>query len=228
MKELIEKILKFPPITGIMIRFFARVNHLTYKLIGNLAVTHENGLHPKHRLTKYHDFFINNVSESDSVLDVGCGNGALLKDVVLKTKSIGVGVDISEHNVSTAKDKCAGLKHINIIHKDIFDYNGKNSFDVILLSNVLEHIQDRVELLRVLKKRFSPKKVILRVPMFERDWLVPYKKEIGIEWRLDNTHFVEYTEDMLKNEIKESGLEIETITSKWGEFWAVVVPPGRN
>ncbi|MFC1548346.1 class I SAM-dependent methyltransferase [Candidatus Omnitrophota bacterium] len=221
---LMNKVLNYPPIAGKMARFFARVHQTSYKLVGGFAAASEKGLHPKHRLTRYHDFFVENVSVADSVLDVGCGNAALLKDVILKTKAPAVGVDISRENVLLAKNRTLDLPDVNIIHGDIFDYDEKRSFDAILLSNVLEHMRNRIELLTMLNERFSPKKLLIRVPMYEREWLVPYKKEIGVEWRLDNTHVVEYTEDMLRNELKESGMKIDKVFFRWGEIWAVAMP----
>jgi hypothetical protein len=60
--------------------------------------------------------------------------------------------------------------------------------------------------------------------MFEREWLVPYKKELGIEWRLDSTHRIEYTEDEFRKELAESGLDLQKIIFKWGEMYVVAVP----
>jgi hypothetical protein len=36
-------------------------------------------------------------------------------------------------------------------------------------------------------------KLLIRVPVIDRDWIVVIKKELGLEYRLENTHFTEYT-----------------------------------
>jgi 2-polyprenyl-3-methyl-5-hydroxy-6-metoxy-1,4-benzoquinol methylase len=136
----------------------------------------------------YHKFFVDNVSENDTVLDIGCGNGALTYDVAGKAKKV-VGIDLNEKNSTIAKNRYSKENIEYIIGDALTDLpNGK--FDVIILSNVLEHIDKRVELLMSAKKLAS--KFLIRVPMLNRSWIDVYKKEPGLEYRLDTTHFIEY------------------------------------
>lgn len=37
--------------------------------------------------------------------------------------------------------------------------------------------------------------------MFNRNWITPYKKEMGVEWRLDETHQIEYTKESFYEEM---------------------------
>ena len=39
--------------------------------------------------------------------------------------------------------------------------------------------------------------------MINRDWITLYKKELGIEWRLDKTHYIEYTLESFKEELEK-------------------------
>ncbi|MCW5875598.1 MAG: hypothetical protein KIS85_01830, partial [Anaerolineales bacterium] len=57
-------------------------------------------------------------------------------------------------------------------------------------------------------------------PSFERDWRVAYKRELGVEWRLDEDHKTEYTIEQFHQELAEAGLEIVHLESCWGEIWA--------
>lgn len=57
--------------------------------------------------------------------------------------------------------------------------------------------------------------------MFNRDWITLYKKELGIEWRLDKTHYVEYTMETFQDEMKNAGLKIESHEIKFGEIYAL-------
>ena len=69
-------------------KFALKLHNFSYKLATRLAIRAEGGLHPKHRLMNYHKFFVDNVSPEDTVLDMGCGNGALTFDVAQKAKKL--------------------------------------------------------------------------------------------------------------------------------------------
>lgn len=224
MKRVIRQILYSPRVAKIIAKILIRIHQGIYMRLGSFLSAAEGGLHPKHRLINYHQFFLNHIIEGESILDVGCGNGALLRDVALKTKNLTVGVELARDNVVSAKARVSDLKNVEVIEADIWKYEDDRPFDVIILSNVLEHLDKRPELLLSLNKKFGPKRFLIRVPMFERDWLVPYKKELGIEWRLDSTHRIEYTEEEFRDELKKAGLDIQKIIFRWGEMYAVAVP----
>jgi hypothetical protein len=92
------------------------------------------------------------------------------------------------------------------------------------LSNVLEHITNRTDFLCDIVSRTCPEKILIRVPLFDREWRVPLKKELNLDWRLDPEHKTEYTIQSFENEMKESGLSIKSMQIRWGEIWAVVKP----
>jgi len=197
-----------------------KFSNFLYKLISFLAIRAEGGIHPKHRLLGYHEFFTNNILCTDSVLDIGCGNGALSYDIAGKAKSV-VGIDIEQKNIKEAikRHSRPNLKYVvGDATKDLFG----DKFDVITLSNVLEHIEHRVLFLKGIKGISA--KYLIRVPTFDRDWIPLYKKELGLEWRLDLTHFTEFTKKTFYKEIEEAGYSIESFSVQFGEIWAVVKP----
>lgn len=108
-----------------------------------------------------------------------------------------------------------------IINADIWEYCENRRFDVIILSNILEHLDRRIEILDYLNRQFRPREFLIRVPLLQREWLVQYKMELGIEWRLDLTHKIEYTEDELCKELEKAGLFLKRVSVKWGEMYAV-------
>ena len=57
--------------------------------------------------------------------------------------------------------------------------------------------------------------------MIDRDWLSVYKKNIGIDYRLDPTHFTEYTLSDFQKEIKDANLELESYKIRFGEIYAI-------
>lgn len=202
----------------ILLRYSLKLSNFLYKLISFLAIKYEGGIHPKHRLLGYHDFFINNIRNGDTVLDIGCGNGALSFDIAKKAKEV-TGIDIEEKNIREAKKKHS-LTNLTYIVGDATKDLGEKKFDVITLSNVLEHIEYRVDFLKSIKGLAST--YLIRVPMFDRDWIPLYKKELGIEWRLDLTHYTEFTKQTFEKEVTEAGYAINSLSVQFGEIWAVI------
>ncbi|MDD3607710.1 MAG: class I SAM-dependent methyltransferase [Candidatus Moranbacteria bacterium] len=200
------------------IKIFVFLHNFSYKAISMLVVKKNGGLHPKHRILNYHDFFLTNIQLDDSVLDIGCGNGAVAYDLAKKSRKI-TAIDISKENIEIARKKFS-QKNLEYIIGDATNYDFKSAFDVIILSNVLEHIKNRVDFLSKIKK-LAPK-ILIRVPLLTRDWLSVYKKENGFEYRLDPTHYTEYTEEDFMEEIKRSGLSIEKYYVKFGEIYAII------
>lgn len=156
-------------------RILLRLDNYLYHWISRFAISLENGIHPKHRLMKYHDFFISNIKQYDSVLNVGCGNGSLTYDIALKAKEV-YGIDINQNNINFAI-KNFKRQNIHYIHGDATKYTFKRKFDVIVLSNILEHIENRRYFLEELKKLTN--RFLIRVPMINRSWVTLYKKELG-------------------------------------------------
>ena len=203
-------------------RFFMKLalklHNFSVNLVDRLAIKLEGGLHPKHRLTDYHGFFLSNIGPDDVVLDLGCGNGALTHDLAGKCKFV-VGVDLNPVNIKYAKEKYAG-NNIEYRLADVTKEDFDKRFDTIVLSNVIEHIPDRVDFLKKAGK-LAPK-ILIRVPTITRDWMTLYKKELGVEWRSDPTHYVEYTTKTFREEMEAAGLKVREINVQFGEIWAVV------
>jgi 2-polyprenyl-3-methyl-5-hydroxy-6-metoxy-1,4-benzoquinol methylase len=203
-----------------LIKSALRLHNLSYKLAAKLAIKTESRIHPKHRLTNYHQFFVDNIKEGDRVLDIGCGNGALTFDLAQKAKEV-IGIDLSYENIKIAKENYSA-PNIEYIIGDAIKYNFNQRFDVVVLSNILEHIENRVKFLQKIKT-LAPK-ILIRVPMINRDWITLYKKELGVEYRLDNTHFIEYTLETLKEELAKADLNLEEYLIRFGEIWTVAFP----
>jgi len=191
-----------------------------YSLEGQEAVRYGNGLHTKHKHIKYHDFFVQHIEPGSRVLDVGCGNGALAYDIATQVADVSVyGIDIDSANIEYARQHYSA-KNIRFVCGDALCELPNQPGDVIVLSNVLEHIEKRVDFLRGLRERYQPQKFLIRVPIFERDWRVPLKEELGIDYRLDPTHYVEYRQEEFAEEIVRAGLGIQHSQVNWGEIWA--------
>mgnify|MGYP003988661561 CR=1 FL=1 len=218
-KLLIKAVLKRLRLAGILTKFILRLHNFLYRGIGFLSLCLEpGGIHPKHRIMKYNDWFTKHIKSNWFVLDIGCDKGALTSDISLAARKV-IGIDIEEDSIKIARKRYNG-NNIEFICGDITTCIIDFKVDCIVLSNILEHIKDRGELLERLKKVSN--RFLIRVPMFNRDWITPYKKEMNIEWRLDKTHCTEYTRESFHKEMQEAGMEIKEQEIMWGEIYTVV------
>lgn len=208
-----------PKVAKKIVKLLLQIHSFSLKLLGTFSVAAEEGLHPKHRLMNYHKFFVDNVSEDDIVLDIGCGNGALTFDIAKKAKYV-YGIDINPQNIETARAKY-GADNVTYIIGDATNFKFDEKFNVIILSNVLEHIENRIAFL--LKVAKLAERFLIRVPMINRDWVVLYKKELGLPYMSDPTHKTEYTLESFIDELSKAGLRIENYTIQFGEIWARVL-----
>ena len=184
-----------------------------------LAIELDGGVHAKHRLTAYHDFFVERVREGESVLDVGCGKGELAHDLATRARADVTGIDVNAMSLAFARERFGA--ELELVEADARDWEPPRRYDVVVLSNVLEHIEDRVGLLQRLVEAARPDRVLLRVPLLERDWLVALRRELGLPYYSDPTHETEYSPAQLTAELGEAGLELVELQQRWGELWAV-------
>lgn len=47
---------------------------------------------------------------------------------------------------------------------------------------------------------------------------------MGVEWRLDPTHQIEYTLETFSSEMKAADLTIDLNEVRWGEIWSKLHP----
>lgn len=213
-----RRIQKKQPADALKILFV--LDALLYELHGGNAVAYDGGIHTKHRHMKYHDFFTGRINKDDLVMDIGCGIGAVAYDVAGVAARV-VGMDFNEASIRTAREK---YQRANLEFRvgDALKPLPDERFSVVILSNVLEHLPDRSRFLRRVQETLRPARILIRIPVFERDWRVPLKKELGVEWRLDPTHETEYTLESFYEEMREANLTIAHLEVRWGEIWSEV------
>jgi 2-polyprenyl-3-methyl-5-hydroxy-6-metoxy-1,4-benzoquinol methylase len=181
------------------------------------AIRYEGGIHPKHRVTGYHRFFVERIRAGEKVLDIGCGNGSVAFSMA-ETGAVVTGIDINESLIQSARHRYERA-NLSFITGDATKGLPSGCFDVVVLSNVLEHIDDRQQFLMNVCEKARPKRLLIRVPMINRNWVVPLRKELGMSYLSDPTHSLEYTRDGLEAELRDAGLIVESVETVWGEFW---------
>ena len=191
------------------------------------AIAYDGGVHVKHRLTHYHDFFVERIRPGDRVLDVGCGKGELAYDIAERAGATVVAIDRASWALAFARSHFAHPS-VTYVESDALAYQVDDAFEVAILSNVLEHIGPRVELLRSLRTEARARRLLIRVPMIDRDWVVPLRRELGLPYFSDPEHEVEYTPELLSVELDIAGWKMDEPRLVWGEIWVEATPAAEH
>lgn len=188
-------------------------------VINERALAYGGGVHPKHRLMRYHDFFVDRIAPGSRVLDIGCGYGAVARSIATRVpNSTVVGVELDPGRLAQARSGEVP-SNLSFVEADATRNLPPGGWNTVVLSNVLEHIEDRVTFLRSIVDQARPDQVLIRVPLFERDWKVALGEDLGVDYYSDPTHFIEHSPHELTAELAHAGLEqVETLLL-WGEIW---------
>lgn len=192
-----------------------------------LAECYEQGrVNPKHEILAYPEWFVSQLQADWTIMDIGCNNGHMVEFMAAFCRFV-YGIEIAEVLVREAEAKRT-MTNVKYFCADAirFDYTTVSQIDCISLSNVLEHIDDRVDFLRRLVERVPWRdkmniRILIRVPLLERDWLPVFAKRLGLDYRLDSTHQTEYRVEEFQKELEESGLRVEEHYVRYGELYAV-------
>ena len=86
------------------------------------------------------------------VLDIGCGTGAISKDIakiVGKNGSV-TGIDVTEKFIESGK-KMYPLSNLKLIHADLFEFEAEEKFDLIVAARTLQWLSHPKEALVKMK-----------------------------------------------------------------------------
>lgn len=161
------------------------------------------------------------LKSDDSVIDLGCGSGALLKEISKTTKNI-LGVDNSKNMLKQAKIENSEIKTMydNVLDLKIKD----NKFDVALSRAVFQHLSlDQhkkffSETYRILKPRA---KFIMHTPIDSIPMRIPrfISKFVTKERKILSGTM--YSSNYIKNVLENSGFKIVKI-EYYGLFFYVL------
>ena len=224
MKYLIKKIFINKILSKLLLKYILILDKYLYFIIGQYASLYYDGKHPKHDIIKYEDWFISNLRRDWNVVDVGSNSGYMAHKISKSVKNV-TGIEINQklYNNSIQLES-ENLKFVNA-DATTFNYANLEKIHCITLSNVLEHIEQRVVFLKSLLDKVNwiqEPLFLIRVPMIDRHWVVFLKKNLGVDYRLDETHFIEYTKETFYDEIKQANLKVVQFDVRWGEIYAVV------
>lgn len=114
------------------------------------------------------------------ILDIGCGDG-VLSYFLSKEGAKVYGIDYSDIAINFAKEKCKGM-NINFVQGSAYDLDYEdNTFDIVVSSDVIEHLEDVSQYLSEIKRVISNEGVVvISTPVRYTEF--PLDKEHIIEW----------------------------------------------
>lgn len=177
--------------------------------------------HPVRQLSTR--FLLENIDETSTVLDLGCNLGDISFMVAQKAKEV-VGIDHNKKAIEIAQKRydLANLKFLNVEAHEFLQKNSTH-FDVLILSHILEHLDDPKELLLNFKNFF--RYVYVEVPDFDRYYLNHYRKDHNLKLIYsDDDHIWEFDREELKNLLVESGIKMLKEEYRFGvqKLWCEV------
>lgn len=224
MKKLLKFLFYNQYFAKFLLKNILNIHSKTYALSSRLSILLNSGIHPKHHIMGYKEWFLNHINHEWVVLDVGCNTGMMPEVMSIKADYVyGIELDCSYIEIAKCERQKKNVEYI-CADATTFNYSPLKAIDCVTLSNVLEHIENRSEFLEKLilhVKWKGSRRFLIRVPMIDREWITVYKKELGLEYRLDPTHYTEYTFEQFEMELREVNISIISHHIRWGEIYAV-------
>jgi 2-polyprenyl-3-methyl-5-hydroxy-6-metoxy-1,4-benzoquinol methylase len=155
--------------------------------------------------------FILDTNSFDSLIDIGCGDGALLHSLeslgYLKNKHVWA-VDFSETRLDSVKAISSSIVTVQddaqFLEK-VPDFH----FDLIICTQIIEHVLSDQDMIRALSRIAKPNALVYLDTVFKKSygWYF-YRNRYG-RFVIDPTHEREYTsEDFLYECIRKNGFRI--------------------
>ena len=114
-----------------------------------------------------------NIQKGQTIIDIGCGGGHLLKEISLAVGEHGkiIGVDSSDFQIISAKELCSGLSNVELLccYADNTMIDPK-SCDAVTSTQTLEYIEDIDDVLRETKRLQKPNSKFVNINLMGLFW----------------------------------------------------------
>ena len=141
--------------------------------------------------------FLKRIPTKSKILDIGCSSGILINLLRSRGYKNTYGIDISRMSVYLSKKK--GIKNVYLKRGEKTGFP-ENKFDIVICSDVLEHIKNEkkavLEWRRILKMKG---KIICFTPAFNFLWS---------SHDIENMHYRRYSKNRLCSLFKKNGYSI--------------------
>ncbi len=99
------------------------------------------------------------------VLDVGCGSGVHGAELQRKYQHFVTGVDISEDSIRKARSRLHDAYVADVEHPEKYPFKNADAFDIIVFSDILEHLCKPHEVLRAHVAFLKPQgRIVVSIP----------------------------------------------------------------
>jgi 2-polyprenyl-3-methyl-5-hydroxy-6-metoxy-1,4-benzoquinol methylase len=147
------------------------------------------------------------------VLDVACGSGVHGAELKRLYDHRVIGVDLSAASVEKAKTRLAEAYVADITHPERYPKFGRSMFDIIVFSDILEHVGDPLDVIARHLPLLAPGGYLLISLPNIAIWNVRFELLCGrFEYQdtgtLDRTHMRFFTRRSLRRFLAEAGLEV--------------------
>ena len=138
--------------------FFNQLSDEWWNENGKFKILHQI---KNHRMTYILDQIGNRDIKNLKILDVGCGGGIICEPLARLGAKV-TGIDFAPNNIEAAKihSKKNKLK-INYIYKDIEKSKLDEKFDIILMFEVLEHLDNWKKTISNIKENLNKKGIVI-------------------------------------------------------------------
>ena len=148
------------------------------------------------------------------VLDVGCGSGVHGAELNRILGHVVVGVDLSAPSVAKARKRLADAYVGDVTRPELYPFYGDTQFDLILFSDILEHLPDPVHVLSRHLALLAPGgRVVVSIPNIAiwnvRLSLLAGRFEYTDTGTLDRTHVRFFTRRALNRLMAAAGLRVD-------------------
>ena len=170
-------------------------------------------IHPKHLFDEERIRHLDSVLKPGmNLLDLGSGVGSDCIYAKQNGADIVVGLELDEKNIETARLRAreAGVE-VSFIRHDLELAElpaPDDTFDIVHFTDVLEHLNNRVGVLKDLKRKLKREgTAIIAAPNADTSWK-KMLRSAGIDSRDDADHKIEYSKDSLIAELTSADLKI--------------------
>jgi methionine biosynthesis protein MetW len=150
-----------------------------------------------------------------SVLDVGCGSGVHGAELARAHGHRVVGVDLSEQSIAKARTRLEEAYVADVTRPELYPFFGRRKFDVIVFSDILEHLYDPAQVLTSHYQLLAPGgHVLISLPNIAiwnvRLSIMAGRFQYQDTGTLDRTHIRFFTRATFRKFTRETGLAVSS------------------
>lgn len=216
----LTKITSPRPVQNVIENYYASDNYISHTNKANNIINTLYKIVRKYTI-KQKVSLINKFSKKGKILDIGCGTGEFLK-ACLKN---GWEITAIEPNENAWENSVINTN--NNFYKDVLSLKNKNTYDVITLWHVFEHLYNPNEIIKKLKSLIKDEGVIiLAVPNYE-SYDAQHYKEFWAGYDVPR-HLYHFSQSSIKTLIKQHNLKLKKILPMYFDSYYVSILSEQN